>query len=139
MSDSRTNSGRAGAGIASDPPDAGTERGTDTITSMHDIFSCWERRAILYYLHERADPAPLDRLAAHLVGWRRGERTPAAPEADAVQRTRRSLLHGHVRKMENFGVVSYDPREDAVRLVDGMTVAVDPPWEDRDGLDGTDA
>jgi hypothetical protein len=100
---------------------------------MHDILSSWERRALLYFLRDHEGPASMDRLAAHVVGWRRGDSTPAREDEDDVCRTRTVLLHAHVVKMEEFGVLAYDPREDTVRLNDGMTVAVDPPWQERNG------
>lgn len=122
MSDSPLHAGSATQRIATDP---------DGIRSMHDILSCWERRALLYYLQEREDPAPLDDLAAHVVGWRRGNESPASDD-DAVARERRELLREHVEKMAEFGVVRYDPRADDVHLVDGMTVAVSAPWRHQD-------
>jgi len=103
----------------------------DGIQSMHDILSCWERRALLYYLQEREDPASLDDLAAHVAGWRRGD-DAAATDDEAVRAAERTLRRDHLRKMEAFGVLSYEPREDVVDLVDGMTVAVSRPWRHRD-------
>lgn len=102
----------------------------DGIQSMHDILSCWKRRALLYYLQEVEEPADVDELAAHLQAWRRGDEEPAAGE-DAVDQVREDLRHEHVRKMEEFGVVRYRPATETVHLVDGMTVAVSAPWEHR--------
>jgi hypothetical protein len=101
------------------------------IESMHDILSCWERRALLYYLQERSDPASLGDVAAHLAGWRGGNETPAEDET-AVRETRRELRREHVRKMATFGALRYDARASTVELVDGMTVAVSEPWRDRE-------
>lgn len=102
---------------------------------MHDILSCWERRALLYYLQEREDPASLPSLAAHLAGWRRGDEAPA----DHTEAFRQTVRHEHVRKMEAFDVVRYDARDDTVTLVDGMTLAVDEPWRRRGRKSGDPA
>lgn len=102
----------------------------DGIQSMHDILSCWKRRAILYYLQEVEEPADVDDVATHLLAWRRGDETPTRA-ADDPESVREELLHEHVEKMEEFGVVRYRDHTDSVHLVDGMTVAVSAPWEHR--------
>lgn len=122
MSDSPLQAGTVDQRVGTDP---------DGIQSMHDILSCWERRALLYYLQEREDPAGLRTVSAHLAGWRRGNEGPSSDD-EAIVDTRRELRREHLRKMEEFGVVWFDPGVDDVGLVDGMTVAVSKPWRHHD-------
>jgi len=56
----------------------------DAITSMHDVLSTWERRAVLYCLTERDCRVEMETLASHVAGWRRGV---DEPEPDAEQST----------------------------------------------------
>jgi hypothetical protein len=104
---------------------------------MHDIFSNWERRALLFALEERTDATPVNVLARCLVAWRRGVSTPAPADDLAVDRLGTRLRHDHVVQMAEFGVVVYDQREDVVRLADDVTVTVDPPWRDAVETDAT--
>ena len=98
------------------------------IQSMHDVFSSWERRAILYYLQEREAAASVADLAEHLVAWRRGTDQPAAGAGDVVERVRHRIVHAHVMEMAEFGVLRYDARSERVELSEGMRVTVCPPW-----------
>ncbi|MFB6139171.1 MAG: hypothetical protein ABEJ26_01900 [Halosimplex sp.] len=98
---------------------------------MHDVFSDWERRAILYYLQEREEHAAVDDVAAHLVGWWRGSDRPAAADDGTVRRVRDRLGCAHLEKLDRFGVVTYDPCADTVRLGDEMKVSITNPWSDR--------
>lgn len=120
MSDSRTERTR---------PGQVTRATADPIESMHDILSCWERRAVLYYLDAWDDPATVEDLAAAVAGWRRGDRAPAT-DPELVTRVRRGLVCDHVSRMDRYGVVDHESRTGVVRLADDMTVAVGPPWHD---------
>lgn len=95
---------------------------------MHDVLSDWTRRAVLYYLQEYGDPAEVEDVAVHLLAWWRGREKPASDGHDVDRRTRQCLLQEHLLKMDEFGVLAYDAGSDAVRLVEGMEVVVDPPW-----------
>ncbi|WP_459192634.1 DUF7344 domain-containing protein [Halosimplex sp. J119] len=105
---------------------------------MHDVFSDWERRAILYYLQDCGNRAPVEEVAAHLVGWWRGEDRPAATDEDAVTRVRDRLGCAHLSKLDDFGVVAYDPRTDTVRLAEDMKLSISEPWSDRSDANGAD-
>lgn len=95
---------------------------------MHDVFSDWERRAILFYLQEREERAGLDHLARQVVAWRRGSRTLPDEDDEAVERTRDRLRYSHVMKMAEFGILNYRPRSDEISLSTGVQVSVEPPW-----------
>ncbi|WP_123538824.1 DUF7344 domain-containing protein [Halosimplex salinum] len=98
------------------------------IETMHDVFSDWERRAILYYLQEHGGRATVDELCRHLVGWWRGRERPAPRDDDLVRRVREQVACTHLLKLQNFGVVSYDPRRETIRLSEEMKVSVSEPW-----------
>ncbi|WP_436927465.1 DUF7344 domain-containing protein [Halosimplex amylolyticum] len=98
---------------------------------MHDVFSDWERRAILYYLQEHDGRATVEEVAAHLVGWWRGHDRPADADDAAVARVRDRLGCAHLLKLDDFGVLTYDPRGDTVRLAEDMKISISEPWSDR--------
>lgn len=97
---------------------------------MHDVFSDWERRAILYHLRHSEGHATVTALATHLVGWARGGASPADTDETAVERVRERIERDHLQPLDEFGVVVYDPRSARVRLADGMQVSVSRPWSD---------
>jgi len=102
---------------------------------MHDIFSDWERRAILYHLQDVGGRSSVEATAAHLVGWWRGRERPAAADEDLVDRVRRRLGCAHLSKLDEFGVLAYDPRSGTVRLSEEMKLSVSDPWTDRGDSD----
>jgi len=99
---------------------------------MHDIFSDWERRAILYHLQTVGGRSSVEATAAHLVGWWRGREEPAAADDDLVDHVRRRLGCAHLSKLDDFGVLTYDPRSGRIRLSEEMKLSVSEPWTDRD-------
>ncbi|WP_415380965.1 hypothetical protein [Halosimplex sp. TS25] len=101
------------------------------IETMHDVFSDWERRAILYYLQENDGRATVEEVAAHLVGWWDGDDSPAAANDGAVARVRNRLGCAHLLKLDDFGVVAYDARRETVRLAEEMKISISEPWSDR--------
>jgi|GEM_PF-2306139 len=104
---------------------------------MHDIFSDWERRAILYHLQDVGGRSSVEATAAHLVGWWRGREHPAAADEDLVDHVRRRLGCAHLAKLDDFGVLAYDPRSGTVRLSEEMKLSVSDPWTDRGGDEST--
>jgi len=107
------------------------------IETMHDVFSDWERRAVLYCLQERDGRTPVETVARHLVGWWRGHERPAPVDDDIVAQVRERIGRVHLLKLDEFGVVSYNPRGETVRLADEMKVSISEPWSDRPTAPGT--
>lgn len=122
----------------SDSPPVNSQQASRTdpepapIRSMHDILSNWERRALLFYLQERDGAGSIHGAAAALVGWRDGVDPPAAGDRRVVE-MQSALRHSHVPKMIEFGVLDHEPEPSGVRLAEGVTVAVAPPWRASDG------
>lgn len=101
------------------------------IRNMHDVFSNWYRRAILYYLQDHDDPVSVTAVARQLVAWQRESAEGSGADAAAVERTRPRILEVHIAAMEEFGILGYDPVADTVWIHDDATISVVPPWEDR--------
>ena len=107
------------------------------IETMHDVFSDWERRAILYCLQERDGRTPVETVARHLVGWWRGHERPAPINDDTVATVRERIGRAHLLKLDEFGVVSFNPQGETVRLAEDMKISVSEPWSDRPTTAGT--
>jgi hypothetical protein len=96
-------------------PSPERDAASDSIRNMHDVFSDWSRRAVLYYLQDSDGPIQVSTLADRLTDRRDPE-------------TRVASLRAHVDAMAAFGIVRYDRATDTVRLSESVTVSVDPPW-----------
>ena len=75
-----------------------------------DLLGSAYRRCVIYALQEN-DRADLDELADAVV---------SSGLADDRQRAAASLVHTHLPKLADFGVVSYADPEDEVSLDDGV-------------------
>lgn len=96
---------------------------------MHDIFSDPLRCAVLYYLQEVENPADVDEMVDEVLSW--------CPEEDVtdgepVESAQTWFFHEHVVRMDEFGVVRYDPRRHTVRLSDNVCLTVPFPWKNAD-------
>lgn len=105
------------------------DRLTERIRSMHDIFSNPLRCAVLYYLQEVEDPADVDEMVNEILSWCPDE---DVPDGDSDQSDQTWFFHEHVVRMDEFGVVRYDPRQHSVRLSDSVCVTVPFPWKNPD-------
>lgn len=109
-----------------------SEEDPQAIKTMHDVFSSWERRAILYCLQEEGE-CSVRQVARYLIGWRGGEASPASAGDERVDRVRDRVVYTHVLRMAEFGIIGYDPRRETVDLPEDMQVSVSPPWCEVDG------
>lgn len=100
---------------------------------MHDVFSSWDRRAIIYYLIHESDPAPVEDVVEHVVAWSRGVTEPTPRDETVADAVTPRFRRRHVRRLDEFGIVDYDPGDEQVRLADDVEVMVSPPWESHDG------
>lgn len=93
---------------------------------MHDVLSDPHRRAVLHYLREFEDPADVDELVGRILAWRPDRNSSDGTPSDSE---RARLLNDHVRRMEAFGLLAYDPDRGTVRLSEDVSVTVSPPWD----------
>lgn len=97
-------------------------RGEESTDQLFDALADERRRVVLDSLFESGTPVDVGRLARRVAAReRRGGEGDRGPPADAVHRVRVSLHHVHLPKLDDAGLVEYDPDGQAVRTV------ADPP------------
>ncbi|WP_227355773.1 DUF7344 domain-containing protein [Haladaptatus salinisoli] len=83
---------------------------TLSLDAIFDLLSNEHRRHVLYYFHGESQPiATVDELVTHFC-TQFDVRT-----AEDADRLRTQLLHGHLPKLENHGIIEYDDRSETVR------------------------
>lgn len=70
------------------------------------------RRYVLYYLRDHGQ-AQTDDLARQIAAWERDVPRDEVPE-DVAEQVSLELLHSHLPKLEDQGLVEYDPRTETV-------------------------
>lgn len=103
----------------------GTDDPTRPIRNMHDVFSNRCRRSILYCLQEEVGPVRLSNVLHRVVTRRPAGGDPADPGAG--ERLTPEAARQQVFKLEEFGLVEYDPETDAVWIPDDVAITVTPP------------
>lgn len=91
---------------------------------VFDILSSPRRRYVLYYLREYGGPVELTDLAEELAAWE-NDTTIAEISPQARKRVYVSLYQTHVPKLDEAGLIEYDPDSGELRLSDQGSV-VDP-------------
>ncbi|WP_134672133.1 DUF7344 domain-containing protein [Halorussus marinus] len=102
----------------SDAPDEYASEGgiSPTLDATLDLLSDRRRRYVLYTLRRHSSAMALDELAEAV----------ASRDDDAeTDHVRTALYHSHLPRMENAGVVSFDPDSELVRLTDGDSSPVE--------------
>ena len=87
--------------------------GTDPLLSR--VFAALanrRRRHVLYYLRDH-DRAQIDDLAVHIAAWEQEIPVTEVLPEDA-DRVYTDLVHSHLPKLADYGLVEYDRRSDAV-------------------------
>lgn len=90
---------------------------------MHDIFSNPFRCAVLNYLQKMENPVGLDEVVEHVLARCSGEDDTSA-SGDALDRW---LFNEHILRLEEFGIITYDPGEESVELSDDVSVTLPDP------------
>jgi len=99
-------------------PGAGEENptvsdgGTSLLSRIFEALSEPRRRCVLYYLRDHGQ-AQVDDLAVHIASWERDVPASAVSEEDADQ-IALELVHSHLPKLEDEGLIEYDPRTGTV-------------------------
>lgn len=70
------------------------------------------RRYVLYYLHDH-ERTQTDDLAVQVAAWEQDIPITDVPAEEAEQ-VKMNLVHSHLPKLEDHGLVEYDQRSDAV-------------------------
>jgi DNA-binding transcriptional ArsR family regulator len=73
------------------------------------------RRYVLYHLRHESRSTDLVTLGRHVAAWETGT-TVSEVSAESVETVRVSLFHTHLPKLEDAGLVSYDPETGAVEF-----------------------
>lgn len=97
------------------------QTGEEPTSRVFDALAKERRRVVLDSLAEAEPPVPVDDLARRVAAReRRGDRAgegepgPGPPEG-AVRRAHVSLHHTHLPKLEEAGLLDYDPDDQVVR------------------------
>lgn len=94
------------------PPKMRTDGGKSLLDRVFGALSHQRRRYTLYYLREN-DEAEVDELASQVAAWERDVPVVDVP-AEASEEVRSELVHSHLPKLEEYGLVEYDQRSGAV-------------------------
>ncbi|WP_232701265.1 DUF7344 domain-containing protein [Halobacterium wangiae] len=82
-----------------------------TESARHRLLAAPERRIVLELLAERTAPVDLGELATSVAQQARDDPAPAPELAD---RTKTRLHHAHLPKLDEAGVIDYDPEANRV-------------------------
>ena len=87
------------------------------VSAAFDLLSNARRRGVLYAVG-RDGRATVDDLAERIAEWQCDDESADSPTADEV---RTSLIHSHLPKLVDAGVVAYDRSTGIVRLTESAT------------------
>ena len=85
---------------------------------LFKVLSHSRRRFMLRYLQPVETPLSVDELTTELVAWE-DQRTGADQSRDERVSIKISLLHNHLPKMADAGIIKYDATRQTVTLADG--------------------
>lgn len=88
------------------------------LDSVYGILSESRRRFALYNFLD-SDHANIEGLSLQIAAWEQGVTIDAVSE-ERKQRVTTSLLHSHLPKLEDHGIVEYDSRTGDVIAADGF-------------------
>ena len=94
-------------------PPMRSDGGESLLSRVFGALAHQRRRYVLYYLREN-EQVGTDELADQVAAW---ERSVPVDEvsADAAERVHVELVHTHLPKLEDYGLVDYDQRNGDVR------------------------
>jgi len=102
-----------GFGTGADEDNSVVSDGGRSLPSrIFEALSDPRRRCVLYYLRDHGE-ATVDDLAVHVAAWERD--VPASEVSDEdTQQIAVELVHSHLPRLEDEGLVEYDPRTETV-------------------------
>lgn len=86
--------------------------GASLIRRIFGALSNQRRRHILYYLRDHKQ-AQTDELAVQIAAWERDIPISEVPSEEA-ETVSTDLVHSHLPKLENYGLIEYDRRSETV-------------------------
>lgn len=87
---------------------------------LFDLLSSPRRRYVLYYLREKGGPIELTDLAEKLAAWQ--DDTPLEDVSpQARKRMYVSLYQTHIPRLEEAGLITYNPDSGEISLVEGRS------------------
>lgn len=98
---------------------------------VYELLSVPRRRYVLAYLWWVDGAVSKTTLAFHVATGEGG----AADEYECVRET---LVHNHLPKLDDFGVVDYDRANDAVALADDVNVVIGEATDGHESANATD-
>lgn len=104
------------------------ERPAERIQHIHDVLSDPYRSALLYYLQESDGPVDARDAAEQVLTWCQDGMQIDGDEFDADD-AREWLLQSHVLSMHEFGLITYDSRQDTISLPDDVSITISPHWD----------
>lgn len=87
--------------------------GTHHINHVFEALANKRRRYTLYILLER-EQGQVEDLAVQIVAWERGTSVNEVP-SEIAERVRAELVHSHLPKLEDYGLIEYDRRSGVAR------------------------
>jgi DNA-binding transcriptional ArsR family regulator len=92
---------------------AGGDRGiSPKLDATLELLSNQRRRYVLYYLREQGSPVSVDELADRVTMW---EGDPSTDRS----KIRTDLYHSQLPRLDDAGVVDFDPEDEFVSLAAG--------------------
>lgn len=92
--------------------------GSDRQDEIFSVLSHSHRRFILQYLHSADTPISIDELAAELVAWKNPLSAADQLSDGRATLVKISLMHSHLPKMAEAGLIRYDEIQQTVTLGD---------------------
>ena len=97
---------------------AGGDRGiSPQLDATLELLSDQRRRYVLYYLREQGNPVSVDELADRVTMW---ENEPSIDRS----KIRADLHHSQLPRLDDAGVVDFDPEEGYVSLATGTDAPI---------------
>lgn len=94
-----------------------TDLGDDRHNELFDVLSDPRRRFVLHTLRGAETPVPVAELAVDLVTWE-SQRSAPDRSGDGRDAVEVALVHIHLPKMAEAGLVRYDETQQTVSLAD---------------------
>lgn len=90
--------------------------GLSSLNRYFDALADPRRRHTLYYLNDhRTEPITIDELARHVTAMETEYAPDTLVEADYAD-IKRELYHNHLPRLDDYGIIDYDPRSGDMRF-----------------------